>query len=267
VTLDAITVDATFFNPIRVSEEIMEGLIRTAAPALFPGYDYFDFRPAIRCGTSTRHPDGALLAREDDIWWVVEVDSHFHSVPEHIEPQLRELASGFYGPDAFAYLRRHRTFDPNAYSIDVYEPAFLLVVDSLTPEIRDAAIRTGFQTLECSPFRSQQNQYALAVSGHRPRLDLDAPGTGLDLALSEESGMAVLCPVDGGRVPPLRSNDIIIADIVYTSFLRSDGGAIVLPLAPDELREKLEGAQDFRLTSSGQLFAIPTLPQTVVVKE
>ena len=65
MTVDAVTVASTFFQPIRVTEAILEGLIRTAAPALFPGYDYFDFRPAIRCGAGTRHPDGVLLAADD----------------------------------------------------------------------------------------------------------------------------------------------------------------------------------------------------------
>lgn len=267
MTVEAITVDSTSFQPIRVTEEVMEGLIRTAASALFPGYDYFDFRPAIRCGAGTRHPDGALLSRDDSTWWVVEVDSHLHSLEEHIEPQLHDLGTGFYGPGAFSYLDRHRNFDRSRYDVDTYEPSFLLVIDSLTAEIRDAAIRTGFQTLECIPFRSARNAYALAVSGFRPRRDVAPTGPGLDLALSEESGMAVLCPLDGGRVPPLRTADVVIADIVYTSYLRSDGSGIVLPLTVDEFHALLQGAESFRLTSSGQLFAVPAPTTTILVKE
>jgi hypothetical protein len=267
VTIDGITVDSMFFQPIRISEEVMEGLIRTAAPALFPGYDYFDFRPPIRCGTGTRHPDGALLARDDGTWWVVEVETHLHSVAEHIEPQLGDLATGFYGPDAFRFLRRHRTFEASLYDVDMYEPSFLLIIDSLTAEIREAATRTGFQAVECSPFRSQRNQYALAVSGHRPRRDLAPAGTGLDLHLREESGMAVLCPVDGRPVPPLRSNDIIVSDVVHTGYVRSDGSGIVLPITPDELEQLLPGAESFRLTSPGQLMAIPGATSTILVKE
>src|SRR5215469_15507352 len=115
MSLDGVAVDKIFFQPVRLSEETLEGIIRTAAPAIFPGYDYYDFRPAIRCGASTRHPDGALLARGERKWWVVEVETHLHSVSEHIEPQLQDLATGFYGPDAFHYLDRHPTFDPDAY--------------------------------------------------------------------------------------------------------------------------------------------------------
>jgi hypothetical protein len=267
VSVDGITVDSMLFQPIRVSEEVLEGLIRTAASALFPGYDYFDFRPAIRCGPSTRHPDGALLARDDKTWWVVEVETHVHSVAEHIEPQLRELATGFYGPDVFGFLRRHREFEAALYDVDVYEPSFLLVIDTLTSEIREAATRTGFQAVECSPFRSMRNQYALGVSGYRPRRDLAPTGTGLDLQLSEESGMSVLSPVDGRRMPPLRSNDVIVSDTIHTGFVRSDGSGIVLPVTPDELRQLLPGAESFRLTSAGQLLPIPRATSAILVKE
>jgi hypothetical protein len=267
VTIDSVSVDSTLFEPIRVSEEQLEGLIRTAAPALFPGYHYFNFRPPIRCGVSTRHPDGVLIAPDDATWWVVEVETHLHSVAEHIEPQLRDLASGFYGPDAFAFLRRYRTFDGSLYTVDTYEPSFLLIVDSLTAEIRDAATRAGFRPVECSPFRSETNQYALAVSGSRPRRDVVPAGPGLDLDLGEEGGMAVLFPADGKPVPPLRSNDLIMADVVYSGFVRSDGRGIVLPVTPDELRQLLAGAERFRLTATGHLYAAPGAASTILVKE
>jgi len=254
MSLDGVAVDRVFFQPIRLSEETLEGIIRTAAPAIFPGYDYYDFRPAIRSESGTRHPDGVLLARGERKWWVVEVETHLHSVSEHIEPQLQGLATGFYGPDAFRYLNRHRTFEPDAYDVDTFEPDFLLVVDSLTSEIRDTANRTGFQTVECSPFRSARNEYALTVSGHRPRRRSSTAGPGLSLSLTEDRGMAVLRPVDGGRVPQLPSNDVIIGDIVHTVHVLSDRSGLVLPLTPTELRDLVPDAEQFRLTSAGQLY-------------
>jgi hypothetical protein len=267
VTVDGVTVDATLFQPIRVSEEVLEGLIHTAAPALFPGYDYYDFRPSIRCGIGTRHPDGALLARDHKTWWVVEVETHVHSVAEHIEPQLSDLSTGFYGPDAFRFLRRHRTFEGAQYDVNMYEPSFLLVVDSLTAEIREAATRTNFQAIECSVFRSDKNQYALAVSGQRPRRDVAMTGPGLDLQLREEAGMAVLAPTDGKRVPRLPTKDMIVADVVYEGFVRKDRSGIVLPITPGELRQLLAGAESFRLTASGHLFPISGATPTILVKE
>jgi hypothetical protein len=255
MSMDGVAVDEVFFRPVRLSEETLEGIIRTAAPAIFPGYDYYDFRPAIRGGTSTRHPDGVLLARGERKWWVVEVETHLHSVPEHIEPQLQGLATGFYGPDAFHYLDRHRMFDPGAYNVDTFEPNFLLIIDSLTPQIRDAANRTGFQTVECSPFRSNRNEYALTISGHRPRRGISTAGPALSLSLTEDRGMAILRPADGGRVPQLRSHDVIIGDIVHTAYVLGDRSGLALPLTPTELQDLIPGAEHFRLTSDGQLYA------------
>ncbi len=267
MTIDGVTVDSTLFQPIRVSEELLEGLIRTAAPALFPGYDYFDFRPSVRCGVVTRHPDGALLARDHKTWWVVEVETHVHSVAEHIEPQLSDLSTGFYGPDAFQFLYRHRAFDRTLYDVDLYEPSFLVIVDSLTAEIREAATRTNFQALECSPFRSGTNQYALAVSGQRPRRDVAAVGPGLDLRLVEDAGMAVLIPADGKPVPRLPTTELLVADVLYEGFVLKDGSGIVLPVTPDELRQLLAGAASFRLTAAGELFPVPVDSPTILVKE
>jgi hypothetical protein len=255
MSLDGVAVNNIFFRPIRLSEETLEGIIRTAAPAIFPGYDYYDFRPAIHAGASTRHPDGVLLARGEQKWWVVEVETHLHSVSEHIEPQLQGLATGFYGPDAFRYLSRHRTFDPQAYNVDMFEPDFLLIIDSLTPEIRDAANRAGFQIVECSPFRSSRNEYALTVSGHRPRRGTSTAVPGLSFRLTEYDGMAVLCPIGGGRVPQLRSYDVIIGDVAHTAYLLNDRSGLVLPLTPAELRGLIPGTEHFRLTSTGQLHA------------
>lgn len=255
MNLDGVAVDRIFFQPIRISEETLEGVIRTAAPAIFPGYDYYEFKPAIRCGSSTRHPDGALLARGERKWWVVEVETHLHSVSEHIEPQLMGLSSGFYGPDAFRYLSRHRSFNPDNYNVDTFEPDFLLVIDTLTPEIRDAANRTGFQTVECSPFRSDRNEYALTVSGHRPRRGISIAGPGINLSLSEERGMAVLRPADGGRLPNLRSDDVVIADVIYTGHVLGDRSGLVLELSQAELHELLPGGSDYRLSTAGHLYA------------
>lgn len=254
--ISAVVVDTNEFLPLRVDEERLEGLLRTAAPAVFPGFDYYDFRPAVRCGSGTRHPDGVLLATGHSAWWVVEVETHLHSVSEHIEPQLRDLASGYYGPNVFAYLERHEGFDASTYPVDPYEPNFLLVIDSLTPEIRDAAARTGFSAIECGVFRSGHNQYALAVSGHRPRRDARPPAVGIDLVLSEiDAGIASLAPADGGPLPPLKTTTLVIAGReVQTSALRDKRG-LVLPVSQDDVTDALGGATTYRLAPDGTLTA------------
>jgi hypothetical protein len=255
VTIDGIVLDSTYFEPIQPSEERLEGLLRTAAPAVFPGMQYFDFRPAIRCGAGTRHPDGVLVSPGLPRWWVVEVETHLHSVSDHIEPQLQDLATGFYGPEVFAYLTRDPSFEPSQYNVDSYQPEFLLVIDTLTPEVRDAATRTGFQAVECGVFRSQENRYALAVTGPRPRRDT-AAGPGLDLRLEERDGVAVLVPVDGKPVPSLKSLELVVGHQIMPAFALSGRAGIVLPLSTAELRDAIGASSRYRLAATGHLTAI-----------
>ena len=65
----------------------------------------------------------------------------------------------------------------------------------------------------------------------------------------------------------LRTRDVIVVDTVYTGFVRSDRRGIVLSLTAEEVRSLHDGADRFRLTSSGQLFAVPSEPTTILVKE
>src|SRR4051794_33242643 len=104
MSVEAVVVDAVQYDPIKVTEERLETLVSAASPAIFPGFQFFGFKPPIRCGGETRHPDGALVAVGSTEWWVVEVETHLHGVGAHIYPQLKDLSEGYYGPDAFAYL-------------------------------------------------------------------------------------------------------------------------------------------------------------------
>ena len=129
----------------------------------------------------------------------MEVESHFHSVSEHIEPQLSDLATGFYGPDAYGFLKRYRTFD--RYSVDTFEPVLPLVIDALTPEVRDAAARTGFHALECSPFdRTRISGRSLSPASGRGGISLVAVAP--DSTSNWRGGRAGCSyPADGGKGP------------------------------------------------------------------
>ncbi len=266
---DAVVVDTRLFSPVRVTEERLEALLLTAASKVFPGFDYFEFKPAIRCGDSTRHPDGALLAPGSEQWWVVEVETHLHDPLEHIEAQMRDLAGGFYGPDAFGYLSRHESFVAERYAVDTYEPSFLLVIDSLTHEIRDVASRLALQVVECSVFRAPEaNQYALVVSGQRPQADSVGLTPGISLALEDLDGVALLRPADGKKMPRLKALDLLIGDTAYQCFETSDRRGIVLPLTVSELRAGTAETNRFKLiTSTARLMPDPSATKIVTVED
>jgi hypothetical protein len=264
---DAVIVDTRLFSPVRVTEERLEALLGTAAPKVFPGFDYFEFKPAIRCGDSTRHPDGVLIAPGSNQWWVVEVETHLHDASEHIEAQMRDLVGGFYGPDAFGYLDRHESFKAERYPVDTYEPGFLLVIDMATHQVRDVAARLGLQLVECAVFRAaDENQFALAISGQRPQADSIALAPGIVLDLEDLDGMAVLRPADRKKMPRLKTLDVIIGGTAYECFETSDGGAIVAPLTVAELLAATATTDRFKLiTNTATLVPMSSSGEIVTV--
>ena len=265
---DVIVVDQRLFAPVRVTEERLEALLLTASPQVFPGFQYFEFKPAIRCGASTRHPDGVLLAEGSSDWWVVEVETHLHHATEHIQEQMRDLVGGFYGPDAFSYLDRHPSFDASRYPIDPYEPSFILVIDTLTSEIRDVATRLNLLAVECTVFRAPDaNQYAIAVSGQRPQVLATEVSPGIELVLEDLDGMAALRPADGKKMPTLKDLDVVVGGNAYAWFETADRAAIVAPLTVRELQTATALTYRFKLiTSTATLIPIAGGPELLTVE-
>jgi hypothetical protein len=256
--MEALAIDTRLFEPIRVNEERLENLLRTSAPAVFSGFDYFEFKPAIRCRDGLRHPDGVLLSADSNEWWVVEVETHQHHLEEHIEPQLSDLMAGMYGPEAFAYLERHARFDRSRYDVDPYEPSFLLIIDSVTHEIESLATRLGIPVAECSVyFSGENNQFALALTGFRPQTG-ESREPGLSLVLQEREGMAVLLPADGRKMPMLKAPEILIGSEAFPWFKVSEWEGIVLPLKRSEVEAAISCSPRYKLvTKTMRLIADP----------
>lgn len=257
MSTEAVLVEEELFSPVRVSEETLEGILRSGASVLFDGWSYYDFRPAIPSRHGTRHPDGAIVAGSRADWWVVEVELHTHDVDAHIRPQLEGLADGIYGWEAFNYLVRHPSFDSSRFAaVDVWEPSFLLIVDHATPQIRAAAAQFNFSVLECAVFRSVHNRYGIAASGFRPRRPT-ASLPGIDVELGELQGVATLSPVGNRRFPRMGPS-LVVGGEATRARVTADGLTLVLPLSCHEVRSRLGGARYYRVTTDHQLIAVFT---------
>jgi hypothetical protein len=256
----AFALSGKVFEPVRVSEEHLETLLTSVAPSVFSGFDYFEFKPRIRCRDGSRHPDGVLLAPHSRQWWVVEVETHLHDPRTHIRPQLNDLMDGMYGPEAFKYLERHPDFDAGKYDVDPYEPSFLLIIDCLTPEIEHAVNRADLEVAECSVyFSAATNEYALALNGFRPHLE-ETHGPGISLVLEEIEELALLVPADGKRMPALRRPEILVGDSAYKASRLSGSRGIVLPLKPSEIEAAISSCDRYKLiTKTMRLVADPEL--------
>lgn len=254
MSAERLALNGELFQPIRCTEETIEGILRSNGHALFEGLHYYDFRPPISSRYGARHPDGALVAPGYDRWWVVEIEVYAHDVEAHIVPQLQGLAEGLYGWDAFRYLTRHPGFDLQDYTdVDVWEPSFLLIVDHATPHIRAAVARSSFDLLECSVFKSESNQYAMTVNGNPPRRSEPSLPAGVDVRLEEAGGIALLVPMGGKRVRTVYEGHLLVGGHQVQPRVTSDAKGIALPLTPDQIHDLIGPADCYRLTLDGIL--------------
>lgn len=253
MSVDGIVLENEYFEPVQVTEETLEGVIRAAGQSLFPGLTYYAFRPPIPSRWGIRHPDGAILAPGCAQWWVVEVELHTHDVDSHVIPQLEGLSDGTYGWQAFEYLEREEGLSPADFAnLDIWEPSFLLIVDHLTPQMRSGVARSAFEPLECGVYRSMLNRYALGVTGTRPVRPSEFLPGGLDVRLEESFGVAVLVPVDR-RLPHDLPEAVLVGDQYARVRRTTDGDAFVLPLAPAQVEEFAGRADRYRVTSDHRL--------------
>jgi hypothetical protein len=257
---DIVVVQHDPFRPLECLEAQLEGLLKTAAPAVFPGFNYFDFKVEVPSVYGAAHPDAVLLSRETTEWWVIEVESHYHSIESHIEPQLKKLGSGQYGPSVLEYLERKVAgFMPDDYGhINSWEPHFLLIIDEETSVVRRIARRNGFEVLRATPYRSEENRYALLVAGHRPAVEVTVIPPGIDCSLDDISGIAVLMPATGRQALPELPEVVAVDNLALPPSRLADGRGFALPIRCADLVEMLGDAHTYRLSFQGRLFAVQT---------
>jgi len=257
MTTDSLLIGDRLYSRVQVAEAVLEGLLRTNGERIFPGFRYFDFRPAVMSRHGVRHPDGALLAPGSSQWWVVEVETHVHDVEGHVTPQLEALADGAYGREALRYLSRDSGFAQSDYEdLELWDPSFLLVVDHTTPFIRDAAASNAFQLLEIGVYRSEAAEYALRLDGPRPSVGDFGAKRGVDVEAHDGGGYTLLVPVAGRRFDGPPHTKIVVGDREVSVFPTGDSRALAVGMHPDELRSLLGEDVYLRVTYDGVLTTI-----------
>jgi hypothetical protein len=252
---ETLLADRRMFRHVQVPERVLEGLFRTHGELIFPGYSYFDFKPAIPSRYGVRHPDGVLISTTSDEWWIVEIETHLHDVGGHIAPQLESLSEGVYGREALRYLDRVDGFDLSDYSINFWEPDFLLIVDHATPHIASAAAATAFMLLECAVYRTEAAEYALRLSGVRPAATPSVP-RGIDVRIEDVNGVAMVMPLGGRAVGGAGRRTLTVGEVELGAYLTSDGRALALPATRTDIAGIVGESETYRLTSDDALIPL-----------
>lgn len=158
-------------SPQSLFEADYERLLLANGTALYPGFQLLRFKIAVPSEYGNARADLALVHSSYRKWWVVEVELAGHSLWNHVEPQVRILSSGAYGPEHSEYLAAQSPkLDPVALADMVRgeQPRVLVLVNQARPEWESALTRWGARLGIVEVFRSARGVDALSLDGEHP---------------------------------------------------------------------------------------------------
>lgn len=239
--------------------EFEEQVLRTAS-SLMPNYLVASWKPLVR----DRHghgakPDLAMISRDLESWYVVEVELATHSVPGHIAPQLETLRDGVYDSSILPSLQNaFPSADTERLAQMVLrEPGLLCIVDQYTDRISRACRDAGFELVVLEPYYSAEGGWG--VLAERLPIELareDTPrtysltrgerlGGSIVMILPRDfpsSSYKVLVPTesDGGfRFFQLQRLQGGLCVIVPSSLIPDDASAIIEVIDPSRQNARL----------------------------
>lgn len=152
-------------------ESEFEGILRTDADLLFPGFFFVPFKARVEGPTGGRKADFALIDHQYRRWWVVEVELSHHSFRGHVLPQVEALSAAVYGEAEAVHLARQDGALDLGRLRDMMlgeSPRVLVIVDQPRSEWRSELRVAGALMLVVSVHRSPNGRAALVVDGEYP---------------------------------------------------------------------------------------------------
>ena len=177
------------------SEAEFELQVLRVSKQLLPSYTVASWKPLIRdwYGKGAK-PDLAMLSRDLESWYVIEVELASHSVRGHIAPQLETLSNGVYDSSLVPFLlRSFPSEDVESLTRMVRrEPGLLCVVDQYTEGISRTCRHTGFDLVVLEPYAGVEGGWAVLAEQLPSELSKTiAPGT-YSLSRSERLGSSIV---------------------------------------------------------------------------
>ena len=137
------------------TEKDFENQVLRVASEIMPGFTAASWKPIIRDrhGHGAR-PDLAMIARDLESWYVIEVELAAHSVPRHIAPQLETLGNGVYDSSLLPSLQKAFPSESTEALTRMVrrEPGLLCIADQYTDRIWRTCRDTGFELVVLEPY-------------------------------------------------------------------------------------------------------------------
>lgn len=184
------------FEPrVPASESDFEAQVLRVASKIMPNFNAASWKPLVkdRHGHGAK-PDLAMISRDLENWYVIEVELASHSIPQHIAPQLETLANGIYDSALLPSLRKAFPLeDPATLTRMVRrDPGLLCVVNEYTDRIWRTCRDAGFDLVVLEPYFAIQAGWAVLVERMPSTLTrVSAPST-YSLSRAERLGDSVV---------------------------------------------------------------------------
>ena len=232
------------------SERQFEDQVLRVANKLMPSYKTASWKPLIRDwhGHGAK-PDLAMISKDLESWYVIEVELASHSIRGHIAPQLETLGNGVYDSTLLPSLQRaFPSEDTGALTRMVRrEPGLLCIADQYTERIWRTCRDTGFELVVLEPYFGVLGGWAVLVERMPSELTTETTPSTFSLSRGARLGDSVvmMLPRDFPasfykvRVPMESSGD----EHRFFPVRRFDGRpGLVLPLAlvPENTTAKVE---------------------------
>ena len=177
------------------TESQFEEQVMRVANELMPSYTLANWKPLIRDqhGHGAK-PDLAMISRDLESWYVIEVELASHSVSGHIEPQLETLRYGVYDSSLVPSLKRSfPSEDAESLTRMVHrEPGLLCIVDQFTDRIWRTCRGTGFELVVLEPYFGALGGWAVFVDRLPSELSREMAPTTYSLRREDRLGDSVV---------------------------------------------------------------------------
>lgn len=157
-------------------ESDFENIIIDQAALIFTDYFVVPFKTKVFTDGDIVIPDLALIDKEYRGWWVVEIEMSYHSLDDHVLPQITKLLNGNYGRDQVEFLCSKYMGLNRGKVIDMMkgkQPQILVIVNK--PVVDWVRIFRRFDVKVCviEVFRSEKNKHVFRVNGEYPSISSD----------------------------------------------------------------------------------------------
>jgi len=155
-------------DPTECSEDNFESLAIDVLKHLYPDCHVLDFKPTITYEGEGWQPDLAIVEKNYNYWFVIEVETASHSLQKHVLPQVRAFLGANYGQEAETKLAEGLKISlQQAKTLTRLVPRYVAVVSNHeSDEWQKALAAENVQFLTISNYQTADAQKpALLING------------------------------------------------------------------------------------------------------